>query len=53
MLSASILFVNAIEDKTAGTVLVVFKKNCNWIANHFHPSVKRLHKDIGGEYVTT
>jgi hypothetical protein len=45
------LFVNAIEDKTAGTVLVVFKKYCNWIANHFHVSVKRLHTDNGGEYV--
>jgi hypothetical protein len=29
------LFVDAIEDKTAGTVLVVFKKYCNWIANQF------------------
>jgi Integrase core domain len=45
------LFVNTIEDKTTGTVLVVFKKCCNWIANHFHVSVKRLHTDNGGEYV--
>jgi Integrase core domain len=45
------LFVNAIEDKAAGTVLVVSKKYCNWIANHFHASVKRLHTDNGGEYV--
>jgi transposase InsO family protein len=45
------LFVNAIEDKTNGTVLVVFKKYYNWIANHLHVSVKRLHTDNGGEYV--
>jgi hypothetical protein len=45
------LFVNAIEDKTAGTVIVVVKKYFNWIASHFHISVKRFHTDNGGEYV--
>jgi hypothetical protein len=45
------LFVNEIENKTAGTVTVVVKKYFNWIASHFHISVKRFYTDNGGEYV--